>query len=419
MRRPRLNGISPSWRLGGLVTLALLALLLGWLLFLRPGGGTGGQPIASATPLPRPALGKTVTYGEYRAAVQGALDEVRLAKGAASASDTRKSHLLEAALRLEKVEGARVVPPGAGQSAAEIDNTALITALRSNAGIDAPESGLATLLSALDQGSSLYLSGTKTGDAADAELRQVLSDGAFNYEQQLSPLQRLIRWLQGVTGSTSPDDAFTRLLVALLAGFASGALTFLATERLGSRWKRLGAATIVGLIVAVAFFTGLRNVDVVLEIIAVVGLVVAAAAMGLFTVGVNRGRTAAAPRTASDLAAVLGMNAVEARRRASVAASAGDFRSAIRYRCLAVLLSLDEAGQLAFDRSATNREYLFRASGAMHDELQPLLDRFDDVWYGGAPAAAPEWEDYTARAEHVEGQIGLASGARAAGRSAA
>lgn len=410
----RLRNVPRAYRLGGLVTLALLALLLGWFLFLRPGGAPG-VPGAQPSPPSRPALGKTVPYGDYQEAVQGALAEVRLAKGEASGSDARKKHLEAAAVQLEKVEGADVVPPDApGNAFAEIDNTSAIAALRDDQpNVAALESKLDALSTALDSRSNAYLEGTQPGDAADAELRQVLNDGAFNYEERQSPLQRLTRWLQSVTGSTSSDDAFTRLLVAVLAGFASGALTFLASERLGSRWRRLGLATVVGLVVAVAFFTGLGRLDIVLELLGVVGLIVAAVAMGLFTVGVNRGRTSAAPRQVSDLAAALGMHAEEARRRAGVSAGEGDFRGAIRYRCLAVLLALDEAGKLAFDRTATNREYLFRASGPLHDELQPLLDQFDDVWYGGVPAGAPEWEGYSSRAGRVEALIG-ASGAKAA-----
>lgn len=407
MKRVRLSGVPPAYRLGGLVTLALLALLLGWFLFLRPVEAPG-VPGVQQSPPARPALGKTVPYNDYKAAVQDALAEVRLAKDAASGSTARKGHLEAAAVQLEKLEGAGVVPPGApGNAFAEIDNTAAISALRDDKpNVAAIESELDALSTALDSRSNAYLEGTQPGDAANAELRQVLSDGAFNYEERQSPLQRLTRWLQGVTGSTGSDDAFTRLLVALLAGFASGVLTFLASERLGSRWRRLGIATVVGLVVAVAFFTGLRNLDVVFELLGVVGLIVAAVAMGLFTVGVNRGRTAAAPRQVSNLAATLGMHAEEARRRAGVSAGEGDFRGAIRYRCLALLLALDEAGKLAFDRTATNREYLFRASGPLHDELQPLLDQFDDVWYGGVPAGAPEWEGYFSRAERVEALIG-------------
>ena len=70
------------------------------------------------------------------------------------------------------------------------------------------------------------------------------------------------------------------------------------------------------------------------------------------------------------------MGAEEARRRAAASASEGDYRAAIRYRCLAVLLALDEAGMLVFDRSATNREYLFRAPGPIHDELAIAVEPF-------------------------------------------
>ena len=99
------------------------------------------------------------------------------------------------------------------------------------------------------------------------------------------------------------------------------------------------------------------------------------------------------------------MSAAEARRRAEEAAGAEDYRSAIRYRCLAVLLALDEAGMLTFDRTATNREYLFRAPPAVHDDLQPLLDRFDQIWYGDAPSNAQEWAAYSAKAASIEARV--------------
>ena len=69
------------------------------------------------------------------------------------------------------------------------------------------------------------------------------------------------------------------------------------------------------------------------------------------------------------------------------------------------LLALDEAGMLTFDRTATNREYLFRAPGPIHDDLQPLLDRFDQIWYGDAPTNAQEWAAYDAKATSIEARI--------------
>ena len=111
------------------------------------------------------------------------------------------------------------------------------------------------------------------------------------------------------------------------------------------------------------------------------------------------------PPALSELAATLGMNAREARTRAEEAASAGDYRLGVRYRCLAVLLALDEVGMLHFDRTATDREYLFRAPGGLQNDLQPLLDRFEAVWYGEAPVGAEDWTAYAARAAAIEAKV--------------
>jgi hypothetical protein len=413
VKRPAKNRIPRGWLLAGAVTLVLLAVFAVWLLFGRPGGGGPGP---SPTPVPRPALGKHVTYDDYRAAVRTSLDEVRAARSAEAASNERKRHIEGAFKELERVEGAGVEPVGGGRaSEAQIDNTTTIEELHSNdPNLEAVESQLDALSGVLDARTSAYLVGTLAGDAADASLREVLSDSAFNYEEQMSLLQRLVQWLSQFTGSSDPDSNFSRLLIALLAGLAAGALTFLASDRIRNRWARLGLSVLVGTLVGALFLAGLRDLDMTFMVLALVGLVVAAVAMGLFTLGLNRGTTAAStPRAVSDLAAVLGMNSAEARRRAMASAAEGDFRSAIRYRCLGVLLVLDEAGKLAFDRSATNREYLFRASGPLHDELQPLLDRFDDVWYGNLPTDAEDWARYSAQADRVEalaaGPVGRAA----------
>jgi hypothetical protein len=108
------------------------------------------------------------------------------------------------------------------------------------------------------------------------------------------------------------------------------------------------------------------------------------------------------------------MGAEEARRRAAASSSEGDYRAAIRYRCLAVLLALDEAGMLVFDRSATNREYLFRAPGPIHDDLQMLLSRFEAIWYGNSPTNAAEWAKYDASASSIEDHIASQRKAKAA-----
>ena len=417
MKRRGKNRIPGGWLLAVTVTVALLALFGAWFFLAGPGGGGGTGPGASATPLPRPALGKQVAYEDYRLAVRAALDEVRSARSAEAGSTEREDHIEAAVAELERVEGGGVEPVGGGQaSEAQVDNTSAIRELHSkDPNLEALETHLDALSESLDTGEAAYLDGTLEGEAAEARLREVLNDSAFNYEQQLSPLQRLVRWLSQFTGSSDPDSNLTRLFISIVAGLAAGALAFLASDRLRNRWQRLGLAVLVGTLVGAIFLVGLRDLDVLLMVLAVAGLVVAALAMGLFALGLNRGTTASStPRAISDLAAVLGMNSAEAKRRAQSSAGEGDFRSAVRYRCLAVLLVLDEAGKLAFDRSATNREYLFRAPGPLHDELQPLLDRFDDVWYGNLPTGAEDWSRYSVQADRVEALVAGSVGGRAA-----
>lgn len=413
MKQPRKNRVQRGWLLAAGVTVALLVLFGAWFFFAGPGAGGGTNPVASPTPLPRPALGKRVTYEEYHVAVRTSLDEVRAARSAEADSDERKDHIEAAITELERVEGAGVAPAGGGPaSEAQVDNTSAVEELRSaEVNLEAVESYLDALAASLELGAAAYLPGTLEGEAAEVRLREVLSDQAFNYEEQLSPLQRFMQWLSEwlsqFTGSSDPENNLSRLLLALTAGLAAGCLTFLASDRIRNRWLRLGLSVLVGALVSSLFFVGLEQLDTTFMVLAVVGLIVAAVTMGLFTLGLNRGTTAtSSPRSISDLAAVLGMNSVEAKRRAQVSAAEADFRSAIRYRCLAVLLVLDEAGKLAFDRSATNREYLFRAPGTLHDELQPLLDRFDDVWYGNSPTDGEEWSRYSAQADHVEALVG-------------
>jgi hypothetical protein len=144
--------------------------------------------------------------------------------------------------------------------------------------------------------------------------------------------------------------------------------------------------------------------------------------VGLLVTGTHRASApAGGTRRISELAAVLGMSAAEGRRKAEEAARSGDYRSAIRYRCLALLLAFDEVGKLHFDRAATNREYLFRAPGDLQGELQPLLTRFDAVWYGGEEADEEEWRSYAAQASGIEARISDASsdGNRRQAKSAA
>jgi hypothetical protein len=205
--------------------------------------------------------------------------------------------------------------------------------------------------------------------------------------------------------------------MSALAGLFVAVLTYMLLGKyVPNRWARLGLSALAGLFAGPLFFFAARELDITFQVLGVVGLLVAAVAVSLFAAGLFRGAAPPTPRRVSELSAVLGMTAAEARGRAEESAAEGDYRSAIRFRCLAVLLALDEAGMLTFDRAATNREYLVRAPRPIHDELQPLLDRFDAVWYGNSPTSGHEWESYSRRAEAVEREV--AAHARIEGKAA-
>ena len=86
----------------------------------------------------------------------------------------------------------------------------------------------------------------------------------------------------------------------------------------------------------------------------------------------------------------------QARAEAERLFAAGEYRAALRLRYLATLIRWEEAGRLRFDRSLTNREVVARVTlqgdATLLEQIRPLVDRFDRVWYGGAPCTA---EDYT------------------------
>lgn len=405
------------WLLLGLIT--LVAVFAVWFFLLRDGGQ--GQSGGTTLP-PRPALGKTIPYEAYRAAVKEAATQVR---DAASLSGDERKKGVESAIRtLEKVEGALVAPQGTreGEGAAEIDNTYLLAELRaSNANLARVERGLSVLGATL-QGESNTLQGTLDGERSKVELRSVLNDSAFDYERDLSPLQRLARWIGSLTGQADSGGNLWRWFTTLIASIAAGTLAYLASDKLGNRWARLGIALAAGLLTGGLFYAGVEALGTTIQVIGAVGLVLAAVVAGLLVTGAHRASApAGGTRRISELAAVLGMSAAEGRRRAEEAAGRGEYRSAIRYRCLALLLAFDEVGKLHFDRAATNREYLFRAPGDLQGELQPLLTRFDAVWYGGERTDAAEWQVYTAQASDIEARIGDAPtvGSRKQAKSAA
>lgn len=76
--------------------------------------------------------------------------------------------------------------------------------------------------------------------------------------------------------------------------------------------------------------------------------------------------------------------AAEARVSASRSAQAGNYRSAVRHLYLAALLILQEQRIVSRDRSLTNREVLARVPAAhpVRAHLKPIVEIFDEVWYG-------------------------------------
>jgi len=87
---------------------------------------------------------------------------------------------------------------------------------------------------------------------------------------------------------------------------------------------------------------------------------------------------------ASDKGDAEPQTAAQARQQAQQLANAGSFREAVRRMYLAALLTLHERNLLYYDRSNTNREVLatVRHQPQLYAHLQPLVETFDDVWYG-------------------------------------
>jgi hypothetical protein len=89
------------------------------------------------------------------------------------------------------------------------------------------------------------------------------------------------------------------------------------------------------------------------------------------------------------------MTASEAVERAHLDARSGDYRAAARHLYLSSLLWLEERGMLRYDRSRTNREYLRQIRGKpVHDDLLPVVETFESVWYGNHPLDDHGFREY-------------------------
>ncbi|HXF64499.1 MAG TPA: DUF4129 domain-containing protein [Caldilineaceae bacterium] len=95
------------------------------------------------------------------------------------------------------------------------------------------------------------------------------------------------------------------------------------------------------------------------------------------------------------------LTAGEARRQAHHAAQAGRYRDAVRRLYLAALLHLQEARLVPPDPSLTNHELLARvpAGAPLHSYLAPVVETFDQVWYG---VREPDHATYSAYLQAVD-----------------
>ncbi len=113
-------------------------------------------------------------------------------------------------------------------------------------------------------------------------------------------------------------------------------------------------------------------------------------------------RTARTTATPDDPAAR--MSASEALQQSQQLARTGDYRTAVRYLYLSLLLRLDEASLLRYDRTLTNREYLQQLGNNpdLRSRLTPIIETFDRVWYGNQPLDAASFHAYEQQVAAVQ-----------------
>ena len=82
--------------------------------------------------------------------------------------------------------------------------------------------------------------------------------------------------------------------------------------------------------------------------------------------------------------------------QSEIAATSHNFRDALRFLYLSAILHLQERGILTYDKSLTNLEYLhtLQAHVELQEALRPVIQVFDDVWYGYKPCNADTIANY-------------------------
>ncbi len=110
-----------------------------------------------------------------------------------------------------------------------------------------------------------------------------------------------------------------------------------------------------------------------------------------------------APETseAEQVAAGKRVRAAQVWAQALERADGGDYRGAVRLMYLATLMALDETDRLRFERTLTNREHLRQAPESLRPLLEPLVSRYDRLWYGQSGLGEREFQEFRALATRL------------------
>ena len=89
-------------------------------------------------------------------------------------------------------------------------------------------------------------------------------------------------------------------------------------------------------------------------------------------------------------------SSLELKMKAQEYAKRGDYRSAVRYLYLSILVHLDEKGQIEYDRTETNLEYLRKisADSSLYRVLKVLTAIFEHCWYGLSSSSREEYRQF-------------------------
>jgi hypothetical protein len=150
------------------------------------------------------------------------------------------------------------------------------------------------------------------------------------------------------------------------------------------------------------FLPDLPNLPWLGNLLVVGGLALLAAIVAYVAVGLW-GSFAAQAEVAAEGVGAEPLTAGQALSRSRERAMAGDYRTAVRLLYLSTLLLLEERKLLRYDRTLTNREYLRQVADnpSLVGALRPVVDTFDEVWYGEVEPDAGGYEAYARQVDRV------------------